>query len=107
VPADDLESRKPRRRLSPFSGSNAAYYRTALKVLNPSLRPECDEFSQIRWLAEHASKDEGVENLILWLGAKNALGTVVTLQINKTPNDPQNSPHEMPHPERARHDWNL
>jgi hypothetical protein len=91
----------------PFSGPNAAYYRTALKVLNPSLGAEYDEFSQIRWLAEHASKDEGVENLILWLGANNALGTVVTLQINQTPNDPQNRPHEMPHPERAGHRWNL
>src|SRR5687767_6163761 len=52
----------------PFSGPNAAYYRTALKVLNPSLGAEYEEFSQIWWLAEHASKDEGVENLILWLG---------------------------------------
>ena len=93
--------------LLPFSGPHAAYYRTALKVLNPSLRAEYEEFSQIRWLAEHASRDEGVENLILWLGANNALGTVVTLQINQTPNDPQNPPHEMPHPERASHSWNL
>jgi hypothetical protein len=91
----------------PFSGPNAAYYRTALKVLNPSLRPEYDEFSQVRWLAEHASSGEGVENLILWLGANNALGTVVTLQVNQTPNDPDDPPHEMPHPERASRDWNL
>jgi hypothetical protein len=91
----------------PFAVPNAAYYRTALKVLNPSLKAEYDEFSQVRWLAEHASKDEGLENLILWLGANNALGTVITLQVNQTPNDPQNPPHEMPHPERAHHRWNL
>jgi hypothetical protein len=92
--------------LFPFSGPNAAYYRTALKILNPSLASEYEEHSQIRWLAKHA-KDEGVENLILWLGANNALGTVVTLQIKQTPNDPERRPHEMPHPERASHDWNL
>lgn len=92
--------------LLPFSGPNAAYYRTALKVLNPSLKSEYDEFSQIGWLAEHAN-DEGVENLILWLGANNALGTVITLEINQTPNDPAKPPHEMPHSERASHNWNL
>ncbi|MGH3149067.1 MAG: hypothetical protein ACRDTR_25070, partial [Rubrobacter sp.] len=93
--------------LLPFAGPNAAYYRTALKVLNPSLAPGYDDFSQIRWLAEHASGGEGVENLILWLGANNALGTVISLEINPTPNDPGRRPHEMPHRERAAHDWNL
>ncbi len=42
----------------------------------------------------------------MWLGANNALGTVVTLQINQTPNDPQNRPHELPHADRARINWN-
>jgi hypothetical protein len=92
--------------LLPFSGPNAAYYRTALKVLNPSLRDEYEGFSQVGWLAEHTS-NEGVENLILWLGANNALGTVITLQINQTLNDPHNRPHEVPHAERAKINWNL
>ncbi|CAN5216309.1 hypothetical protein BH18ACT10_BH18ACT10_11630 [soil metagenome] len=90
----------------PFSGPSAAYYRTALKVLNPSLAREHDERSQVGWLAEHARK-EGVENLILWLGANNALGTVITLNINQTPNDPNRRPHTMSHPERATNNWNL
>jgi hypothetical protein len=92
--------------LLPYSGPNAAYYRTALKVLNPSLEAGYEELGQVGWLAEHAG-GEGVENLILWLGANNALGTVVTLQINQTPNDPQNRPYELPHADRARINWNL
>lgn len=94
------------RRDLPFSGPSAAFHRTALTVLNPSHAPKYDDFSQIRWLAEHAA-GEGVENLILWLGANNALGTVVSLRIRQTPGNPTDPPHEMPHTTRAEKGWNL
>ncbi len=95
-----------------FAAPNAAFYRTALKVLNPSLKPEYDNFSQLEWLKKHATNpQEGVENLFLWLGANNALGTVISLRINQTPNDPSETltqPSKNPQTFReVREAWNL
>jgi|SRR5215212_2298942 len=88
-------------------GPGAAFYRTALKVLNPSLNEEYDDFTQMDWLKRHA-EGEGVENLVLWLGANNALGTVISLDINQTPNDGVNKPEEMDHLTRDKvRKWNL
>jgi hypothetical protein len=88
-------------------GPSAAFYRTALKVLNPSLDEEYDGFTQLDWLRRHA-EGEGVENLIIWLGANNALGTVISLSINQTPNDGVNLPEEMDHLTRDKvRKWNL
>ncbi|WNG57558.1 hypothetical protein F0U59_24435 [Archangium gephyra] len=85
---------------------NASYYRTALKVLNPQLDPALDGISQLGWL-EHHARAEGVENLLLWLGANNALATVIQLRIQQTPNDPRNRPHQLGYFERASFGWNL
>jgi hypothetical protein len=81
---------------------NASFYRTALKVLNPSLNPQFDDYSQLEWLRYHAS-NEGVENLLLWLGANNALGTVIGLAIKPTPNN-QNL---LDLTREEREQWNL
>lgn len=90
-----------------LSGPNESFYRTALKVLNPSLKKKYQEFSAIDWLSYHA-KGEGIENLVLWLGANNALGTVVRLKIRQTPNNSSKRPHELSHIERAKvRRWNL
>ncbi|MEH2231336.1 MAG: hypothetical protein V7K71_17230 [Nostoc sp.] len=90
---------------------NAAFYRIALKVLNPSLNPLFNDYSQLDWLKHHATASGGVENLILWLGANNALGTVIGLEINQTPNDPNqtlNNPSQDPKSFReVREQWNL
>jgi hypothetical protein len=86
-----------------FTSGSAAIYRTALKVLSPNM--DCSR-SQIDWLKFHAQK-EGVDNLILWLGANNALRTVVSLTIKETPNDPARRPASLPHKERIREGWNL
>ncbi|MEH2423955.1 MAG: hypothetical protein V7K48_24535 [Nostoc sp.] len=91
---------------------NAAFYRTALKVLNPSLNPIYDNYSQLDWLKHHhTNAPEGVENLILWLGANNALGTVISLEINQTPNDLDQiliNPSQKPESFReVREKWNL
>ncbi len=48
-----------------------------------------------------------MENLILWLGANNALGTVLGLNIRQTPNDPNKRPYEMTHEQRLHEKWNL
>ena len=89
-----------------LAGPNASFYRTALKVLNPSLDPQHNDKSQIDWLKFHAAK-EGVENLILWLGSNNALETVLDLDIRPTPNDPKRRPVDLTHEERSEAGWNL
>jgi len=83
---------------------SAAMYRTALAVLNPSRAKEHDDKTQLGWLAEH-QKNEGIENLVLFLGANNALGTLIELRIKLTPGDGQvlTASHE----ERAHAGWNL
>jgi hypothetical protein len=58
------------------------------------------------WLEFHA-KNEGVENLLLWLGNNNALGTVLDFKIRQTPNDPDILVHKLSQPERWEKGWNL
>jgi hypothetical protein len=89
-----------------LTGPDNAGYRTALKVLNPSLDPALDGCSQLEWLRRHATT-EGVENLALWLGANNALGAVVSLRINQAPPGLAPPADEHDYLERARRGWNL
>src|SRR5262249_36968110 len=65
-----------------------------------------DGFSQLGWLRQLAVH-EGIENVILWMGPNNVLGTVVDLQIRSTPNDPGRRPHTLSHAERVDAKWNL
>ena len=86
----------------PFATPNAGFYRTALEVLNPRRDWSQREFSALRWLQSHAtgeSGEEGVENLILWLGSNNVLGTAVELKIKPTRAHGR-SPLDMSQPER-------
>lgn len=87
-----------------LSSANASLYRTALQVLNPSRKDQFNSYTQLDWLAHH-HEQEGVENLVLWLGANNALGTIINLDVNQTPRDV--APHNMTHQERADAGWNL
>lgn len=84
-----------------------AFHRTAHRVLNPSASEEFGDYSALGWLEHHARHDEGVENLVLWLGSNNALGTVLDLRIRQTSNDPNDRPASMTHAERWAGDWNL
>jgi len=88
-----------------FATPNASFYRTALTVLNPSRQQKYDDHTALRWLEAHATDatgEGGVENLILWLGANNALGTVVDLDIISTENDTGTSPIDLRQPERVK-----
>lgn len=82
-------------------------FRTALTVLEAGSQQGAKDASQLDWLKYHHQK-EGIENVIVWLGANNALGTVTSLNINQTSNDgtafdigPENVSHEK------RKGWNL
>jgi len=83
--------------------ANAAFYRSALKVLSPNLD---HNFSQLDWLKYHA-QNEGIENLILLLGSNNAIKTIVNLKTTQTPGNPNISPHQMSHLERRKYNWTL
>ncbi|QYO62638.1 hypothetical protein [Leptolyngbya sp. 7M] len=88
-----------------MQGANAAFHRIALRVLKPNVN-QTEEYSQLDWLGHHA-QTEGVENLILWLGNNNALGTVLGLDIKLTPNHPDIPVHKLSQPERWQKGWNL
>jgi hypothetical protein len=85
---------------------NASFYRTALRVLNPSLSDGLDHFSQIEWLRHHATS-EGVESLLLWLGPNNAVGSAILLNIAETQSTLDRRPIELSLEERTREKWNL
>ncbi|WP_229311422.1 hypothetical protein [Larkinella rosea] len=83
---------------------NESLARTALKVLNPLLKTSHKDKSQIDWLKYHA-QGEGVENAIVWLGANNALGTILDLSIRYTPGDGTTA--NMPRETLLKKGWNL
>ncbi len=55
-------------------------FRTARRVLNPRFDPRRADRSQVEAATELAQQD-GIENLIMYLGANNALSAVATLEI--------------------------
>ena len=61
--------------------------RTAYRVLNPAQRPERSNDTQIEVAKRIKEQDGEIENLIVWLGANNCLGTVVRLKIDETGDD--------------------
>lgn len=68
-----------------FATPSDAFYRSAFRTLNPAVDDKHMKFSQLDWVQHHAATDRtGVENLIVWLGANNALGTVIGLKINES-----------------------
>jgi hypothetical protein len=62
--------------------------RTAYRVLNPAQLPARNQDTQIKVAAKIKDQDGEIENLIVWLGANNCLGTVVRLEIVETGDEP-------------------
>ncbi|XYH95290.1 hypothetical protein ACMHYB_47015 [Sorangium sp. So ce1128] len=85
---------------------SASFYRTALRVLNPSRDPRFDGYSQLDWLDHHA-RGEGVESLLLWLGPNNAVGAAILLSVAATEDRPDRRPVSLSFDERTRAQWNL
>ena len=58
--------------------------RTAYRVLNPPQTEDRDDDTQIE-IARRIKKSDGeIENLLVWLGANNCLGTVTSLKVKET-----------------------
>jgi hypothetical protein len=86
-----------------------ALLRTALRVLESGAEGKVTNPSQLDWLKYH-HQTEGVENLVLWLGANNALGTVLDLKIIQTSIDGSafaGGAESVDYAKRARERWNL
>ena len=66
--------------------TNESLLRTAAKVLESGSSSKIKNPTQLDWLEFH-HLNEGISNLILWLGSNNALGTVVDLKIIQTSNN--------------------
>ncbi|MGQ4647104.1 hypothetical protein [Lyngbya aestuarii] len=56
-------------------------YRAARRTLNPSFGSQYKNLSQIEAAQAIAKQEQGIENLIIWLGGNNCLGTVTSLDI--------------------------
>ncbi|MGH6884838.1 MAG: hypothetical protein ACREGK_02035, partial [Geminicoccales bacterium] len=68
-----------------FGTPSDSFYRSAFRTLNPAAADDRMSFSQLDWVQHYAETDrDGVENLIVWLGANNALGTILELKINES-----------------------
>ncbi len=75
-------------------------YRTAIRVLNPAQQAERDSWTMLDNLKRIVDED-GVENLIIWIGANDCLGTVLNLELKDMPGtDVPSDPH-------SRREWNL
>jgi hypothetical protein len=81
--------------------------RTAARTLNPGRLPQRDRDTQVEIARQIARDGDGIENLIVWLGANNCLGTVVQLEIVETGDDPpgHNSPFSLWRPMAFRQEY--
>lgn len=66
-----------------FATPSNAFYRSAHRVLQPVGTKDKRNFSQLDWV-KHYADDDGLENLIVWYGSNNALGTVLHMKIKET-----------------------
>lgn len=81
---------------------SGAMYRTARKVFNPRDAPARRGDSQLRALARLLEADGPIDVLFLWLGANDALGTVLDLEIEDMTPVP-----DLPRDPVALTRWNL
>jgi len=92
-----------------FGMVDESLLRTSYRVLASGSKNAKDNFTQLDWLDYH-HQQQGVENTFLWLGANNALGTVIDLEIRQTSNDGtkfKSGPEKVSFEERRNANWNL
>ena len=90
-----------------LQGASYPFYRNAYRVLNPQGsdgEAQFGDFSAVDWL-KYTSEEEGVENVCLFLGANNALGTILDLKIVQSEHRSETPIWEVDR--QKRQDWNL
>ncbi|MGD9162812.1 MAG: SGNH/GDSL hydrolase family protein [Desulfobacteraceae bacterium] len=89
-----------------FQPPSEARLRTAYRVLNPAQLSTREQDSQVR-IAQRISQEEGIDNLIVWLGANNCLGTVISLKVIETGPEPPGvkTDYTLWHPEAFRKEY--
>ena len=94
-----------------FGLASHPFLRSLNTVLNPSQHPDYAEKSALGWLESHVKgefdPDPGVENLTIWLGNNNVLGTVLRLHPKQTVELDGKPPHELSWKERKKQGWDL
>ncbi len=89
---------------------NAPMYRTARLVLNPAKQADRSSWTQIDNL-QAINDAEGIDNLIIWVGANDCLGTVASLSLKEMPStfdseDPQaRGKFNLTHPDIFKQDY--
>jgi GDSL-like Lipase/Acylhydrolase len=89
---------------------NAPMYRTARIVLNPAKQTDKEKWTQIDNL-QAINDAEGVENLVIWIGANDCLGTVGSLSLKEMPStfssdDPEErGKFNLTHPDIFKKDY--
>jgi lysophospholipase L1-like esterase len=71
-----------------FQPPSAPRLRTAYQVLNPAQLSTRRPDTQIKVARKIKAQDGEIENLIVWLGGNNCLGTVTRLKIDETGDEP-------------------
>ncbi|KDM93332.1 hypothetical protein [Photobacterium galatheae] len=66
-----------------FQGASSPFYRNAYRTLNPTSNALHMDKSALSWL-NFISDSEGIENIALWLGSNNVLGTIFDLDLSWT-----------------------
>lgn len=82
---------------------SAPMYRTASRVLNPRQLIDRDGFTQVRSLEALIKQHEGLDALLLFIGANDCLGTVLSLDVR----DMTGHEHEVNDDPLKRRRWNL
>ncbi len=82
---------------------SAPMYRTAWRVLNPRRLASRNQFTQLSALKDLVERHNGLDVLLLYLGANDCLGTVLTLEINDMPEQQEITDN----PVERRKEWNL
>jgi hypothetical protein len=88
ITAKDCEDAIQNPRDDWFSWPSEPRLRTAYKVFNPAQLPERRPETQITLAKRIGDQEGGIENLLVWLGANNCLGTVTGLKIVETGDNP-------------------
>ena len=95
-----------------FGLASHPFLRSLNTVLNPKQERAYGDKSALGWLKSHVTdpcegEEPGVENLTIWLGNNNVLGTVLRLHPKQTVELDGKQPYELSWKQRHEEGWDL